>query len=420
MDVQTITFIISRLYYKYQSIFGATTIFIKREVLNVIVDFGASQNHTHHKESIYSFADLFNAKNLDLEVWIPFGSEIDHKNLPVKNYLLPGFNPISLDLSKPSTWISAVHGKIHNFSNTHNFRYFLKILAYLNSLNFLLLILYKKLYYKNIKITFTTMCAFSFRSLYMLETCKVNIDSYCRLTNTSERRGKLSDLFSSKNFIQISRKFKHVTVRFGIETSAYLAKIGLETDDRGFISKFPSRNNLQQKKLDISNITISFLGFPTKNKGQHHILPLVKNISQERPTINWQIQLIEKDKLITEISQIHSSIKILEGKISPNSMELALSDSSLLCLPYDVKAFEYNSSAMMYQAMDYLVPVLTFSGSAFAEDVTKFNCGLVANDKEDMIDKLSIIDFNEINAWIEGCKKYNDYRSKSNHIFLEI
>lgn len=355
-----------------------------------------------------------------LEVWIPFGSEIELKNLPVKNCLLPGFNPISFDLLKPSTWISAIHGKIHNFSNTYNLKFLLRILAYLNSVHFLLMILYKRLYYKKIKITFITMCAFSMRSLYMLETCKVVVFSYCRLTNTSERRGKLSEIFSTQNFIQDSKKFNHVSVRFGIETRAYLAKIGLETDSRSFISKFPSRTTLKQKKLDISKVTISFLGFPTINKGQNHILPLIKNISQKNKNTNWQVQLSGKDSMRREVLKIDSSIKILEGKITSDSMVLALTDSTLLCLPYDVKAFQYNSSAMMYQAMDYLVPVLTFWGSAFAEDVTMFKCGFVADDQEDMINKLSTFDFNEINLWIEGCRKYNDYRNRSNLNFLEI
>ena len=104
----------------------------KRKNLFLIVDFGASQNHTHHRESVFSFAELISRTNSCYEIWIPAGSEICHSNLPIKYCLLPGFNPIGLNLRKPSTWVSALHGKLHNFSNKTNLRSVLNILAYLN------------------------------------------------------------------------------------------------------------------------------------------------------------------------------------------------------------------------------------------------------------------------------------------------
>jgi hypothetical protein len=66
------------------------------------------------------------------------------------------------------------------------------------------------------------------------------------------------------------------------------------------------------------------------------------------------------------------------------------------------------------------VPILTFTGSAFAEEVEKFNCGLVAIDQKDMITRITNLDLNLINNWIEGCQKYNNYRNKSNYDFLDI
>ena len=199
-----------------------------------------------------------------------------------------------------------------------------------------------------------------------------------------------------------------------------MRKIGLSDDNRGFISKFPSRQSIPHKFVNDSQITISFLGYPTRHKGQQHILPIVKGITLNKPNINWQIQLFENDQLIPKIKEVNFNANILQGKISPQSMINALSMSSLICLPYDAIAFKYNSSAMMYQSADYLVPILTFSGSAFAEEVDTFQCGLVAIDEEDLINKVSRLDFKVVNTWIEGCKRYNDYRNKSNYIFLNI
>jgi hypothetical protein len=199
-----------------------------------------------------------------------------------------------------------------------------------------------------------------------------------------------------------------------------MKKIGLDNDSRGFISKFPSRQKIQYKQINASEITISFLGYPTRHKGQQHVLPILKAVSLNKPEIMWQIQLFENDPLIPKITEISSNTKIFEGKISSQSMDKALLTTSLICLPYDTEAFKYNSSAMMYQSTDFLVPILTFTGSAFAEEVEKFDCGLVAIDQMDMITKITNLDLNLINTWIDGCKKYNDYRNKSNYIFLDI
>lgn len=400
--------------------FGDAKILYKRKELTLIVDFGASQNHTHHKESIFSFAELITRSDSDYEVWIPAGSEITQSNLPIKYNLLPGYNPIGLSLTKPSTWIPALHGKVHNFSNKKDLKTLLKFLAVVNSLHFYCLLFIKKLYYKKIKVVFTTMCAFSFKSLYVLEAGKIDIEAYCRLTNTSERRGILSEIVNYKDFIENSKAFIYVKVFFGTETNAYMKKIGLDNDSRGFISKFPSRQKIQYKQINASQIIISFLGYPTRHKGQQHVLPILKAVSLNKPEIMWQIQLFENDQLIPKITEISSNTKIFEGKISSQSMDKALLTTSLICLPYDTEAFKYNSSAMMYQSTDFLVPILTFTGSAFAEEVEKFGCGLVAIDQMDMITKITNLDLNLINTWINGCKKYNDYRNKSNYIFLNI
>jgi hypothetical protein len=67
----------------FDALFEDMKIRFKRKELYLIVDFGASQNHTHHKESICSFAELISGAGLDYEVWIPAGSEINQSNLPI-------------------------------------------------------------------------------------------------------------------------------------------------------------------------------------------------------------------------------------------------------------------------------------------------------------------------------------------------
>jgi hypothetical protein len=69
----------------------------------LLVDFGASLNHTHHKKSIYAFADLLEKQGFVYEIWVPFGSEINRKNYNMKKILLPGTHPSAFNILKFTT-----------------------------------------------------------------------------------------------------------------------------------------------------------------------------------------------------------------------------------------------------------------------------------------------------------------------------
>jgi hypothetical protein len=63
---------------------------------------------------------------------------------------------------------------------------------------------------------------------------------------------------------------------------------------------------------------------------------------------------------------------------------------------------------------------MTFSGSAFAEEVDLFQCGIVAQNLEDLIEKIHSFQPNHIPDWISGCVKYNEFRNTSNSVFLNL
>lgn len=392
----------------------------KRSELYLIVDFGASLFHTHNKESLYSFSDLLEDSNVDYKVWIPSGSEIDRMNYKFQYYLLPGYNPMSFSFRRISTWIPAAHGKVHNLSESYNLPSILKFLTYVNAFHFLSLITVQFLKYKKIKIVFTTACAFSFQTLYILESIKIKVESYCRLTNTAEQRGELSRIIHVEEFINKSKEFNFVKVYFGLETQSNLVKLGLENDSRCSISKFPSIPRVKKRLLNPGQVTISFLGYPTKHKGQEHVLPIIKDVSLNNPQFKWQVQVRENDLLKTDLKNINAEIKILIGKISSETMINALLQTDVICLPYDREKFRYNASAMMYQSADYLVPILTFSGSAFAPEIDEFGFGIVAEDEIDLVAKIKSLDVKVINKWIEGCRQYNQYRNMTNYNFLKL
>ena len=101
-------------------------------------------------------------------------------------------------------------------------------------------------------------------------------------------------------------------------------------------------------------------------------------------------------------------------------MKNLLKKTSLLCLPYNIDAFSLHASAMLYQSMDFLKPVLSFDGTSFSKDILEFNSGAVAKTINELCDQLINIDNKQVNSWVEGCRTFNVYRNSSNKKFLEL
>jgi glycosyltransferase involved in cell wall biosynthesis len=385
----------------------------------LIVDFGASLNHTHHKQSIFAFNTLLKKEDINFDIWIPFGSEIENMDIKMNRILLPGTHPCQLSIRKLSTWLPATLGKLNNLAVKYRIKFILFILLYITAFYFYVLL---KMRYKNEKISiiFTTTCPFALMTIRLMELFRTKVNVHCRITNTAEIRGVLADLMNLDAFKEKVKNFKYVDIFFGFETKALLNKNESNIDSRFSISKFPSEQIKHVKEVVSENFTISFLGFPTRNKGHNMIGSIIKKVGEKRPNYEWQVQLYQDDPLIHELNNLNLNIKILEGKISRELMVESLKNSTLICLPYDVDAFKYNSSAMMYESTDYLVPVITFYGSAFATDVDDFFCGVTVKNKDEMIDQLINLDSKLVNKWIKGCSSYNDYRNKSNLSFLHL
>jgi hypothetical protein len=382
-----------------------------------IVDFGASLNHTHHKLAISGFAHLL--KDQDFEILVPFGSEVTLNNFNPKRVLLPGTHPISFSIMKPKSWISGIHGFLHNFANRKNNFLIYSFLLNISASYFYLLIK-RKATKLNIAIIFPTFCPFAMRACKLLNFMKMEIKIFARLTNTAEIRG----LARKQNFLQNSlneaNNFKSVKINFGIETQSFRDYITNSFKYQFHLSPIPSENIPTKEPVENQKLVVSFLGYPTIDKGQEHILPIIHTVSKHRKDILWQVQVAENSELKTQLNNLNLNIVILEGKISQPRLEAALNLSSVICLPYNVVAFKLHASAMMYNACNFLVPILTFKGTAFANEVIEFSCGLALDSRLDLIETINSLNLPTIQKWIDGCKTYNHYRNQVNLDFLEV
>lgn len=384
----------------------------------IIVDFGASLMHTHHKQSIFAFAHLFETKKIDYEIWVPLGSKIKNPKYKIRRILLPGTHPCAFELTRFSSWIPGLLAKIRQFASVNKLTLLTKLSVEITANYFLFILRLYKL--QSVKILFPTACSFTYRAIEVLESEEFSSNIFCRLTNSSETGRRSSSDYNFQDLILDSSSFKNAKVKYGIETNAYMNKLASLGSKNLFISKFPFIDSVSDRISSDSDITVAFLGHPTVHKGHNDILPIIKSVLEVRKDIKFQVQLYDNDPLEQELKKFGSSVLIFSGKISSDKLESALRMSSVMCLPYDVSAFKFNSSAMMYHALNYNIPIYTYTGTAFAEDVKEYDCGYTVSNYFEMADLIKKTSISSLQNLMDGCYAYNNFRNNSNFYFLEI
>ena len=385
----------------------------------LIIDLGASLNHTHHKQTIYAFSDLLQNNKVLFEAWVPLGSEIDSDGFLIKKKLIPGTHGSSFKLFNLGSWINALFTKFLNHAIYFKIDFLIKLFVFISA-KYLCLLISQYAEKRKIKIIFTTACPFAIKTVYLLEKNHIEASVFFRLTNTSETRGRLCEIYDFRKLISDSKKFENITMRFGIETDNYLKELAVDSDPRFFISPIPFIKQFFSDMPSYGNITISFLGHPTRNKGREHIIPIITGVSKYKPEFKWQVHLYDDDPLENDLRKLDLEMVIVKGKIASEAMKSLLQKTSILCLPYNIEAFKVHASAMLYQSMDYLKPVLSFDGTSFSKDILEFNSGAVAHTSTELSDLLIKVDIKQINTWVEGCIAYNVYRISSNIKFLGL
>ena len=384
----------------------------------LIVDFGASLIHTHHAQSIYSFFDLLQTQGIHPEIWVPLGSNLRSEFYPNQYVLLPGTHPCAFQLTSAKTWIPGILGKLHNLAIKYNLVFLLKLIVNFSSLYFCHKILRLNKSFE-LSIIFPTMCPFAIKSIYTLEKRKITCSVYCRTTNEIEIRGKLSEIYSIYPLILRAKDFVYLRTRFGAETN-HNFQIIKDLNNNSYISKIPAITPKIKNRIQKSNIIVSFLGYPTRDKGQDHILPIIQTVSKRRSDIIWQVHIYENDPLENSLKKFVHDDNLIRGKVENRVIDEALSNTDVLCLPYNVNAFRVKASAMHYKASDYLKPVITFAGTEFAEEIYDFKSGFIAKDVNEICKVLINLNLSQINDWKNGCHNYNLSRNKINIDFLDL
>jgi glycosyltransferase involved in cell wall biosynthesis len=84
-------------------------------------------------------------------------------------------------------------------------------------------------------------------------------------------------------------------------------------------------------------------------------------------------------------------VEVCEPVITEAEMLDNYRRSSALLLPYDPVIYERRGSAAMMEGVSFCRPVITFDGSAFADQVRQYGCGIVVSSLDEMVDAIFVL-----------------------------
>lgn len=238
----------------------------------------------------------------------------------------------------------------------------------------------------------------------------------------SESRGILGHVNVFKD-LQRALEIKNFDLKIGFETRSYadyLVRNGI--CEKYLIwspwPTFESANNHEKKKPN--QIVIGFLGGAKQRKGFDLIPKIISNLNQSGKDFKFIIQKSaypwpEYHGTITEIQNFFGKQCELQSEILDlNELLAVISSVDCLILPYDASSYSLNASGLLYHASDYCIPVVTFSGVGFAQEIFDFDIGRVITG----LDAISTGLFQALRIKSNNFRIYNRERNLANKYFL--
>lgn len=384
-----------------------------RKVSACILDFGASLEFTHHARTIQAVSYLLEKVELDHVICLPKGSEVNSLARVRKN-ILPSSHTVAFSVAKKSSWISGTLGLFYRLQMgglcTNVFR---KVIG-----NMVLMSGYRsiKLSLKpndSAIIVFPTACPIALQLGRKLEKKGFKCLLIFRLTNTSENRGFYKTNESSfKKLLKALESQKVAKCKFISETQEYRE---LMSDVLYSIEYAPLPPLCESRKSTSKPgvASIGFLGRVQSHKGVNLIEAMVEESLKTSYETRWVIQRNSISMPMNRRVSTSSSIHFVSDPLPESEFAQLLSKIDIMCLPYDVMKYQKNASALAYRSFDNSIPVITFKGSAFGAEISRFGIGIEIETVQDCSGAIQRI-LDDWSLYQENILAYNRFRMKQN------
>ena len=131
--------------------------------------------------------------------------------------------------------------------------------------------------------------------------------------------------------------------------------------------------------------------------------------------IEWDIQDVPKAQLSEDL--VHAWIQLSripnchlkDAYLPEDELKNMMSSSSIILMPYDKTTYKLRGSAILPESMSLGIPVVTYSGCGFSDDISRNHAGLLATSKIEIVAYLKLL-----------AKSYLESPSNSNSIYEQL
>ena len=131
--------------------------------------------------------------------------------------------------------------------------------------------------------------------------------------------------------------------------------------------------------------------------------------------IEWDIQDVPKAQLSEDL--VHAWIQLSripnchlkDAYLPEDELKSMMSSSSIILMPYDKTTYKLRGSAILPESMSLGIPVVTYSGCGFSDDISRNHAGLLATSKIELVAYLKLL-----------AKSYLESPSNSNSIYEQL
>lgn len=393
--------------------------------IHIIIDFSASKIFTHHWKSIETFCNLYTRESSEFQVFIPKYADksmLQDSSHVQRRLISTDFGPTLWDMPTLKIANEIIKKYLHKIPRRPRNRLRKILLAlYTRRIRKKIISLCEK--HEKVVVLLPSVEPLSVFTFLKLRSKDIpNLEWRLRLIGSQERgqlsRGDETEML--RNSMQVDPK----GVRIGYETFPYQRHL----QSRGFSnshlywSPFPSEKmKLTQNTSDF--LRIGFLGSAKERKGFELIPSIFEAISKEFSNFEFIVQEAaypwsDYSHALERLSA-NSQVTLLPSELSDTQLTEYIKSCNLMILPYDPDSYALAASAILYHAADMHIPVMCPKSVGFAEEIEKFNVGVVYE---------NLSTFSEFPAIMQRILKikesdfirYNEARDIDNKSFLSI
>lgn len=393
----------------------------------VLADFNCSREYTHHAEYLSAFANHLQAMNLEYELWINRAADSGVKTLLKSHPVNSILNSLDYSFTRNQNFpIYILNKSIRSILG--NSRLSLmplglqeKIVDFIAGLlahSALKRVRQLSGEYERVVIVFPSVDGLALRFLRQIASGTFNSVSVSVRLIGAETRGVLGTKDLNSFIRQIETGILDLRIGWEIHsTKNRMIESGLPPE-KLYWSPIPPTSSPLLKLSNSKRITLGFLGSARRNKGFSSI-PQISNLLRDldicflvqEANFEWDGYLAS----MAELLGLGDRVNLVPGAASNEELSQAMSECSILVLPYEVDSYRFAGSGIMYQAASIGIPIFCTEGVGFDWDVKHFGIGSTFRSPEEL--RSLVTNFDAL-AYYQKILEYNQARNLACSEFL--